>query len=146
MSGRHGPEPPASREGRRHIKRPRNPAVLEQRIGRIYRLGQHRPIDVYNLASERGIESRIAEPVGSKQAFFVRLFDGMTDEVVFEQVVAPALERAPGMTARPGTRKTVPPSGRSTGECSSELDSRRLEGERDTRRDIRQNGLREVAR
>ena len=48
-------------------------------------------------------------------------------EVVFEQVVAPALERAPGMTGRPGTRKTVPPSGRSTEECSSELDSGRLE-------------------
>ena len=82
----------------------------------------------------------------TKQAFFAGLFDGMTDEVVFEQVLAPALERALGVTGRPGTRKTVSPSGRSTGECSSELDSRRLEGERDTRRDIRQNGLREVAR
>ena len=39
---------------------PWNPAVLEQRIGRIYRLGQKHPIDVYNLVSEQGIESRIA--------------------------------------------------------------------------------------
>ena len=44
--------------------------MLEQRIGRIYRLGQRRPIDVYNLVSEPGIESRIADLVGSKQAFF----------------------------------------------------------------------------
>jgi hypothetical protein len=59
--------------------------VLEQRIGRIYRLGQRRPIDVYNLVSEPGIESRIADIVGSKQALFNGLFDGTTDEVTFER-------------------------------------------------------------
>jgi hypothetical protein len=68
-----------------NIELPWNPAVLEQRIGRIYRLGQHRPIDVYNLVSEPGIESRIAEIVGSKKAFFTGLFDGTTDEVTFER-------------------------------------------------------------
>ncbi len=45
------------------IELPWNPAVLEQRIGRIYRLGQRRPIDVYHLVSEPGIESRIADIV-----------------------------------------------------------------------------------
>jgi hypothetical protein len=68
-----------------NIELPWNPAVLEQRIGRIHRLGQRRPIDVYNLASEPGIESRIADLVGSKQALFAGLFDGTTDEVVFER-------------------------------------------------------------
>ena len=68
-----------------NIELPWNPAVLEQRIGRIYRLGQRRPIDVYNLVSEPGIESRIAELVGSKQALFTGLFDGTTDAVVFER-------------------------------------------------------------
>ena len=62
---------------------PWNPAVLEQRIGRIYRLGQKQPIDVYNLVSEQGIESRIAVLVDSKQAFFKGLFDGDTDTVRF---------------------------------------------------------------
>jgi hypothetical protein len=92
-----------------NIELPWNPAVLEQRIGRIYRLGQHRPIDVYNLVSEPGIESRIAELVGSKQAFFVGLFDGTTDEVTFdrsgsflsriERIVAPAVGRPPARDA-----------------------------------------------
>ena len=68
-----------------NIELPWNPAVLEQRIGRIYRLGQRSPIDVYNLVSEPGIESRIADIVGSKQALFTGLFDGTTDEVVFER-------------------------------------------------------------
>jgi hypothetical protein len=87
-----------------NIELPWNPAVLEQRIGRIYRLGQRLPIDVYTLMSEPGIEARIAEVVGSKKALFTGLFDGTTDEVTFERsgsflcrierMVAPALASA----------------------------------------------------
>jgi superfamily II DNA or RNA helicase len=68
-----------------NLELPWNPAVLEQRIGRIYRLGQKLPIDVYNLVCEQGIESRIAALVGSKQAFFKGLFDGESDTVDFGQ-------------------------------------------------------------
>ncbi len=55
--------------------------------------------------SEPGIESRIADLVGSKRALFVGLFDGTTDEVTFERsgsflsrierIVAPATSPAP---------------------------------------------------
>ncbi len=62
---------------------PWNPAVLEQRIGRVYRLGQKAPIDVYNLVSEQGIESRISVLVDTKQALFKGLFDGETETVRF---------------------------------------------------------------
>ena len=68
-----------------NLELPWNPAVLEQRIGRIYRLGQKQPIDVFNLVNEEGIESRIAGLVGSKQAFFKGLFDGESDSVQFGQ-------------------------------------------------------------
>ena len=67
-----------------NLELPWNPAVLEQRIGRIYRLGQQQPIDVYNLVSEQGIEARIATLVATKKALFSGLFDGTTDEVQFE--------------------------------------------------------------
>lgn len=67
-----------------NLELPWNPAVLEQRIGRIYRLGQRRPINVYNLVNEYGIEARIAALVANKQAVFAGLFDGTTDEVRFE--------------------------------------------------------------
>ena len=67
-----------------NLELPWNPAVLEQRIGRIYRLGQTQPIDVYNLVSEAGIESRIAQLVANKKAVFSSLFDGTSDEVRFE--------------------------------------------------------------
>lgn len=67
-----------------NLELPWNPAVLEQRIGRIYRIGQKQPIDVYNLVSEYGIESRIASLVGVKQALFSSLFDGTSDEIRFD--------------------------------------------------------------
>ena len=68
-----------------NIELPWNPAVLEQRIGRIYRLGQKRPIDVYNLVTEFSIESRIAALVSDKRALFTGLFDGASDEVRFDR-------------------------------------------------------------
>ncbi len=68
-----------------NLELPWNPAVLEQRIGRIYRLGQTQPIDVYNLVAEGCIESRIAGLVGAKQAFFKGLFDSDSDTVQFDQ-------------------------------------------------------------
>lgn len=64
-----------------NLELPWNPAVLEQRIGRIHRLGQTSPIDVFNLVSEEGIESRIAQVVAGKKAVFDGLFDGESDEV-----------------------------------------------------------------
>jgi superfamily II DNA/RNA helicase len=67
-----------------NLEMPWNPAVLEQRVGRIHRLGQTSPINVYNLVSEYGIESRISTLVGVKQALFSGVFDGTTDEVRFE--------------------------------------------------------------
>ncbi len=67
-----------------NLELPWNPAVLEQRVGRIYRLGQQAPIDVYNLVADYGIEARIAGLIASKKALFSGLFDGTTDEVRFD--------------------------------------------------------------
>jgi len=68
-----------------NLELPWNPAVLEQRIGRVYRMGQSRPVEVYHLVSETGIEARIAGLVGDKRALFTGLFDGASDEVAFER-------------------------------------------------------------
>src|SRR5207244_403238 len=68
-----------------NVELPWNPAVLEQRIGRIHRLGQRDPIDVYNLVGQNCIESRIAGLVEDKRALFTGLFDGASDEIRFER-------------------------------------------------------------
>jgi superfamily II DNA or RNA helicase len=66
-----------------HLELPWNPAVFEQRVARVHRLGQPEPVNVYSLISEGSIEERIAGLLGSKQALFSGLFDGDSDEVVF---------------------------------------------------------------
>jgi superfamily II DNA/RNA helicase len=68
-----------------NVELPWNPAVLEQRIGRIHRMGQRRPIDVYNLVTQDSIEARIAALVSDKRAFFKGLFDSASNEVRFER-------------------------------------------------------------
>jgi len=89
-----------------NLELPWNPAVLEQRIGRIYRIGQKRPIDVYNLVSEGSIESRIAGLVGAKQALFSGLFDGKSDAIRFD-ATASFLTRVERMLD-PGTLAAAP--------------------------------------
>jgi SNF2 family DNA or RNA helicase len=68
-----------------NLELPWNPAVLEQRIGRIYRMGQSKPVEVYNFVSEQGIEARIFGLLGDKKALFTGLFDGQSSEVAFER-------------------------------------------------------------
>jgi len=92
-----------------NLELPWNPAVLEQRIGRIYRLGQKDPIDVYHLVSEYGIESRIANVVGTKQALFSGLFDGTSDEIQFQSSASflSSVERLVQVDAMPEAPPTL---------------------------------------
>ncbi len=89
-----------------NLELPWNPAVLEQRIGRIHRLGQKRPIDVYNLVSRACIEERIAGLVAGKRALFKGLFDGTTDQLQFDRsgALGAVLDR---LVAEPGPPPAV---------------------------------------
>lgn len=66
-----------------NFEMPWNPAVLEQRIGRIYRIGQSKPVDVYSLVSALSIEERLCAILGSKQALFTTLLETRDDSVKF---------------------------------------------------------------
>lgn len=68
-----------------NIDLPWNPAVLEQRIGRIYRLGQKKHIQVYNFISEGSIEHRILHLLDFKKSVFTGVIDeGGEDRVMLE--------------------------------------------------------------
>ena len=58
-----------------NIDLPWNPAVLEQRIGRIYRLGQQNNIQVINLVAPHSIE----ETMVGKLRFKTSMFEGVLD-------------------------------------------------------------------
>ncbi len=60
---------------------PWNPAVLEQRIGRIHRLGQHRPVRVVNFVAQGTIEHGMLSLLSFKQSMFSGVLDGGQDEV-----------------------------------------------------------------
>ncbi len=87
---------------------PWNPAVLEQRVGRIYRLGQKHPIDVYSLVSSDSIEERIASLVADKRALFRGLFDGTGDDVRFERSGS-FLDKVSKLIGNEGNARAVSP-------------------------------------
>jgi hypothetical protein len=60
---------------------PWNPAVLEQRIGRAHRLGQHRPVQVYNFVAEASIEHNLMGLLDFKQALADGVLDGGAKEI-----------------------------------------------------------------
>lgn len=60
---------------------PWNPAVLEQRIGRVYRLGQERSVQVVNLISEGTIEHRMLHTLKFKASLAEAVLDTAEDSV-----------------------------------------------------------------
>jgi SNF2 family DNA or RNA helicase len=68
-----------------NIDLPWNPAVLEQRIGRIYRLGQKKHINVFNFISKGTIEHRILYLLDFKKSVFTGVIEEEgKDEVMLE--------------------------------------------------------------
>lgn len=63
---------------------PWNPAVLEQRIGRIYRIGQRRNIQVINLVAAGTIEERMLDKLKFKTDLFNGVLNGGEDNVFLE--------------------------------------------------------------
>ena len=60
---------------------PWNPAVLEQRIGRIHRLGQHRPVRVVNFVAQGTIEHGMLSLLSFKKSLFAGILENGQDEV-----------------------------------------------------------------
>lgn len=65
---------------------PWNPAKLNQRIGRLHRIGQKsKGINVVNLIAKKSIEERIMAGIKLKEELFSGVFDGGRDEVLFSR-------------------------------------------------------------
>jgi hypothetical protein len=60
---------------------PWNPAVLEQRIGRVHRLGQRRPVRVVNFVARGTIEEGMLSVLKFKKSLFTGVLDGGAAEV-----------------------------------------------------------------
>jgi superfamily II DNA/RNA helicase len=60
---------------------PWNPAVLEQRIGRVHRLGQRQPVQVVNFVAQGTIEEGMLNVLRFKKSLFAGVLDGGEKEV-----------------------------------------------------------------
>jgi superfamily II DNA or RNA helicase len=60
---------------------PWNPAVLEQRIGRIHRMGQKRPVQIINFVAKGSIEEGILSVLAFKRSLSAGILDGGTGEI-----------------------------------------------------------------
>ncbi len=66
-----------------NLELPWNPAVLEQRIARVHRMGQSRPVRVVNFVTRDTIEERVLQAIEAKRSLFGSIFDGDSDSVDF---------------------------------------------------------------
>jgi SNF2 family DNA or RNA helicase len=65
---------------------PWNPARLEQRIGRVHRLGQSRSVHVIHMLTTDSIEQRVWQTLSLKKSLFAGVFDSPTGEVSFAKL------------------------------------------------------------
>ncbi|HEY6134939.1 MAG TPA: DEAD/DEAH box helicase [Rubrivivax sp.] len=63
---------------------PWNPAVLEQRIGRVHRMGQARGVQVVNLIGQGSIEEGMLGVLAFKKSLFAGVLDGGASEVFLQ--------------------------------------------------------------
>ncbi len=61
---------------------PWNPAVLEQRISRIHRMGQKRPVQIVNYVSKGTIEEGMLSVLAFKRSLSAGILDGGSGEIV----------------------------------------------------------------
>ena len=63
---------------------PWNPAVLEQRIGRVHRMGQSRGVQVVNFVGQGSIEEGMLSVLAFKSSLFAGVLDGGDSEVFLQ--------------------------------------------------------------
>ena len=115
---------------------PWNPAILEQRVGRIYRIGQEMPIQVLSLVSKGSIEEKMIERLRFKRSMFEGALDGGDDTIFlseerfkgFMSEIAQTLSASPAKTGSQVPFEEKPmqedaPSGEDAGKNGSSEDT-----------------------
>ena len=67
-----------------NVDLPWNPAILEQRIARVHRMGQQRGVHVLNFVTRGALEERVRRVVDGKRALFDGLLVEGADQVRFD--------------------------------------------------------------
>jgi SNF2 family DNA or RNA helicase len=89
-----------------NLELPWNPAVLEQRIARVHRMGQSRPVRVINFVTRGTIEERVLQAIDAKRSLFGSVFNGDSDSVDFAAMGSKSFLN--GVREVIGVEQTVP--------------------------------------
>lgn len=102
-----------------NLELPWNPAVLDQRIARVHRMGQSRPVRVINFVTRGSIEERVMQSIEAKRSLFGSVFDGESDSVDFTALGTPSF--LDGVRDVIGAEKPVAPEPEASAREESEV-------------------------
>ncbi|WP_229166691.1 MULTISPECIES: DEAD/DEAH box helicase [Bradyrhizobium] len=90
---------------------PWNPAVLEQRIARVHRLGQARPVQVINFVAKGSIEEGMLSVLAFKRSLSEGILDGGSGEISLGgSRLNRFLKDVEGVTGTMGAGEAIPPA------------------------------------
>ena len=88
---------------------PWNPAVLEQRIGRVHRLGQSKSVQVINFVAQGSIEEGMLSVLAFKKSLFEGVLDGGESSISLEgSRLSKFMDSVATVTGATGTIETAP--------------------------------------
>jgi len=119
---------------------PWNPAVLEQRIGRVHRIGQTRGVQVVNFVAEGTIEEGMLSVLAFKKSLFAGVLDGGAREVFLGgsrlkrfmesvEAVTVASAQTASATASPATASQVVTAREQSNDATSAMGSGSIPGD-----------------
>ncbi len=89
---------------------PWNPAVLEQRIGRVHRLGQRKSVQAVNFVAQGTIEEGMLSVLAFKKSLFAGVLDGGESEVFLQGTrLSKFMEAVDEVTGAMGTAEPAEP-------------------------------------
>ena len=89
---------------------PWNPAILEQRIGRIHRMGQTRPVQIINFVAKGTIEEGMLSVLAFKRSLSAGILDGGAHEIALGgSRLSRFMRDVERVTGRIGEAETVTP-------------------------------------
>lgn len=90
---------------------PWNPALLEQRIARIHRMGQKRPIQIVNFVAKGTIEEGMLSVLAFKRSLSAGILDGGTGEISLGgSRLTRFMKEVENVTGHVGTGETITPA------------------------------------
>jgi len=103
---------------------PWNPALLEQRIGRIHRMGQKRPVQIVNFVAKGTIEEGMLAVLAFKRSLSAGILDGGQSEISLGgSRLSRFMKEVENVTGRMGEGEAMVPAEEAAGVAGAPVES-----------------------